>query len=113
MNQPTENQTGFFGTYFDRDGVLRLARLAGMLAWTLLILYVYTTLISVGQFWFIAASGETFYETTSIFDRMSIPAQQVSQLVPGLVYFIMLKAVQQLLLILLDVEDNSRRGARK
>ena len=37
----------------------------------------------------------------------------ISQLVPGLVYFVMLKIAQQVLLILLDVEDNSRRAARK
>jgi hypothetical protein len=113
MNQSTENRTGFFGTYFDRDAVLRVARLAGILAWALLGLYIYTTVISVVQFWSLAASGETFYEGANIFDLMSIPAQQVSQLVPGLVYFMMLKAAQQALLILLDVEDNSRRGARK
>jgi hypothetical protein len=34
-------------------------------------------------------------------------------MVPGLVYFVMLKIAQQVLLILLDVEDNSRRAARK
>jgi hypothetical protein len=44
---------------------------------------------------------------------MSIPTLQISQLVPGLVYFVMLKIAQQVLLILLDVEDNSRRAARK
>ena len=113
MDRSTETRPGFFGTYFDRDGVLRVARLAGMLAWALLILYIYTTVISVSQFWSFAASGETFYETANLFDLLSIPAQQVSLLVPGLVYFIMLKVAQQILLILLDVEDNSRRAARK
>lgn len=38
---------------------------------------------------------------------------QISQLIPGLVYFVTLKIAQQVLLILLDVEDNSRRAARK
>ena len=32
---------------------------------------------------------------------------------PGLVYFLTLKIAQQVLLILLDVEENSRRSARK
>jgi hypothetical protein len=113
MNRPTENRTGFLGTYFDRDVSLRVARLAGILAWVLLVLYVYTTLISIGQYWLLVASGAASYEGASIFDRLSIPTMQLSQLTPGLVYFILLKVAQQALLILLDVEDNSRRAARK
>jgi hypothetical protein len=113
MNRSTENRTGFLGTYFDRDAALRIARLAGILAWALLAMYVYTTLVSIGQFWFLVASGVASYEGANIFDRLSIPTLQLSQLAPGLVYFIMLKVAQQALLILLDVEDNSRRAARK
>ena len=113
MNQPTEERTGFLGTYFDREASLRLARWAGILAWVLLGLYLYTTLISTGQFLSLLASGVVSYAGTSIFDQLSIPTMQISQLIPGLVYFIMLKIAQQILLILLDVEDNSRRAARK
>lgn len=113
MDQPTENRTRFLGTYFDRDAALRLARWAGILAWVLLGMYAYTTLISIGQFFTLWASGAISYEGTNIFDRLSIPTMQISQLVPGLVYFVMLKIAQQVLLILMDVEDNSRRAARK
>lgn len=113
MNQPTEERTGFLGTYFDREASLRLARWAGILAWVLLGLYLYTTLISTGQFLSLLASGAVSYAGTNIFDQLSIPTMQISQLIPGLVYFIMLKIAQQILLILLDVEDNSRRAARK
>ena len=113
MNQPRENRTGFLGTYFDRDVSLRLARWAGILAWVLLGMYAYITLVSTGQFLSLWLSGAVSYAGTSIFDRLSIPTLQISQLVPGLVYFIMLKVAQQVLLILLDVEDNSRRAARK
>lgn len=113
MDRSVDNRTGFLGTYFDRDAALRIARLAGILAWVLLALYVYTTFVSIGQFWFLVASGQAFYEGMNIFDYMSIPATQISQLPPGLVYFIMLKTAQQVLLILLDIEDNSRRAARK
>lgn len=113
MNQSKDRPTGFLGTYFDRDAALRLARLAGILAWILLGIYVYTTLVSVGQFWTLVATGAASYAGANIFDRLSIPTMQFSQLVPGLVYFMMLKVAQQGLLILLDVEDNSRRAARK
>jgi hypothetical protein len=113
MKRSSENRTAFLGTYFDRDVALRVARLAGILAWVLLAIYVYVTLVSVGQFWMLVASGAASYEGANIFDRLSIPTLQFSQLMPGLVYFIMLKVAQQVLLILLDVEDNSRRAARK
>jgi hypothetical protein len=113
MNHPTDDRTGFLGTYFDRDVALRLARWAGILAWVLLGMYVYITLVSLGQFLTMIAAGAVSYANANIFDRMSIPTLQISQLVPGLVYFVMLKVAQQVVLILLDVEDNSRRAARK
>lgn len=113
MKEPTDQRTGFLGTYFDRDASLRMARWAGILAWVLLGMYLYTTLVSIGQFLFLLASGAVSYTGANIFDLMSIPTLQISQLVPGLVYFVMLKVAQQVLLILLDVEDNSRRAARK
>jgi hypothetical protein len=113
MNRSSENRTVFLGTYFDRDVALRVARLAGILAWVLLAFYAYTTLVSIGQFWFLVASGAASYQGVNIFDRLSIPTMQISQITPGLVYFILLKVAQQALLILLDVEDNSRRAARK
>lgn len=113
MNQPPDTRTGFLGTYFDRDAALRLARWADILAWVLLGMYVYTTLVSLGQFLTLLASGDVSYTNANIFDRLSVPTLQISQLVPGLVYFVMLKIAQQVLLILLDMEDNSRRAARK
>ncbi len=39
MTEPDNSKTNFAGTYFDRDSVLRLARLANIFAWTLLIYY--------------------------------------------------------------------------
>ena len=113
MNRSSEERTGFLGTYFNRDAALQLARWAGILAWVLLALHAYTTLISIGQFLTLLASGAMSYTGTNIFDQLSTPAMHLSQLVPGLVYFMMLKVAQQVLLILLDVEDNSRRAARK
>lgn len=113
MERPTEKSTVFMGTYFDREVVLRVARFAGGLAWTILVFYIYNTIASIGQFWFLLASEEVSYANANIFDRMMIPTSPFIQLAPGLVYFAMLKTAQQVLLILLDMEDNSRRAARK
>ena len=35
------------------------------------------------------------------------------QPIPGVLYFFALQAISKILLILLDVEDNTRRGARQ
>ena len=113
MNQSTEERTGFLGTYFDRDASLRIARWAGILAWVLLGLYVYTTLVSIGQSITMIATGVVSYAEANIFDILSLPGMHISQLSPGLVYFVLLKIAEQVILILLDVEDNSRRAARK
>lgn len=113
MNRSGESHTGFLGTYFNRDTALRIARTAGILAWVLLAMYAYTTIVSIGQYWSLVLSGGVSFEGLTIFDRLSLPTMQLAQLTPGVVYFIMLKVAQQVLLILLDVEDNSRRAARK
>jgi hypothetical protein len=113
MDRTTEERTRFLGTYFDRDTALRVARWANILAWIILAMYAYTTFVSIGQQVHMLASGMISYEGLTLFDRMSIPTLQISQLIPGLVYFVTLKVAQQALLILLDVEDNSRRAARK
>jgi hypothetical protein len=112
MESSTEKRTVFLGAYFDRDAVLKVARLAGILAWGLLILYAYSAFISVGQYIFMLATGVVGFQG-NIFDQMSILSLPFTQLAPGLLYFTMLKIGQQALLILLEMEDNSRRAAKK
>jgi hypothetical protein len=42
-----EKQERFLGTYFDRDGVLRLSRLAELASWVILTIYLLTLIFSV------------------------------------------------------------------
>jgi hypothetical protein len=112
MNLSTENRTGFLGTYFDRDTVLRVAHLAGILAWMILAMSLSATFVSVGNIVWMTVYGGA-YEGANLFDRLTILTSHFPQLSPGLAYFGVLKATQQVLLILLDLEDNSRRAARK
>lgn len=112
MKVQNGSKTNFLGTYFDRDAVMRLARLAGVVGWLLLGLYAYTTFVAVGQYMVFVFSGAISFEGMTFFDRLSMPNSFIQQLVPGVVYFILMRAVQQILLIFLDVEDNSRRAAR-
>jgi hypothetical protein len=112
MRKQTEGKTNFLGTYFDRDAVLRLARLAGALGWILLGFYVYMTLIAAAQYLTFVFSGAISLEAMPLLDRLTMPNSFIQQLTPGVVYFVLMQVAQQLLLIFLDVEDNSRRAAR-
>jgi len=105
-------QAGFLGTYFDRDGVLRLSRWADVVAWIVLTIYLLTWLFSIllyfGQYYngLYVDKGATFLNVINMF------APYLQQPLPGIFYFFGLQAVSKGLLIFLDMEDNTRRAAR-
>lgn len=105
-------QAGFLGTYFDRDGVLRLSRWADIVAWVLLTVYVLlwlsSFLIFLGQYF----SGLYFDKGATFLNVINMFANQLLQPLPGIFYFFGLQAISKGLLILLDMEDNTRRAAR-
>lgn len=114
-DRPTERdlrQAGFLGTYFDRDGVLRLSRWADVVAWIILTVYLLTWLFSLllyfGQYYngLYMDKGATFLNTINMFTPF------LQQPLPGIFYFFGLQAVSKGLLIFLDMEDNTRRAAR-
>ncbi|HUE99425.1 MAG TPA: hypothetical protein VMN99_09225 [Anaerolineales bacterium] len=113
MSELNEKQAGFLGTYFDRDGVLRLSRWADVAAWVVLTVYLLSWLFSVllffGQYFngLYIDKGATFLNTFNMF------TPYLQQPLPGLFYFFGLQAVSKGLLIFLDMEDNTRRAARK
>lgn len=112
MSESTEKQAGFFGTYFDRDGVLRLSRWADIIAWIVLTIYLLSWLFSLllyfGQFFnaMYVDKGATFLNTINMFTPF------LQQPLPGIFYFFGLQGISKGLLIFLDMEDNTRRGAR-
>ena len=115
-NHPAEGgprQAGFLGTYFDRDGVLRLSRWADVVAWVLLTIFLVswlsTFLIFLGQY----LSGMYFDKGATFLNALSLFTGQLLQPLPGILYFFSLQAVSKGLLIFLDMEDNTRRAARK
>jgi hypothetical protein len=112
MTESDEKQTGFLGTYFDRDMILRISRLAGIFAWIILVVYVITTLIGFTQFMMQFAAGIYGQKGILLIDLISYFTPYFLQPLPGLAYFIGLKFAQHGLLILLDIEDNTRRAAR-
>ena len=112
MSESNEKQAGFLGTYFDRDGVLRLSRWADVIAWIVLTIYLLTWLFSLllyfGQYFngLYGDKGATFLNMINMFTPF------LQQPLPGVFYFFGLQAVSKGLLIFLDMEDNTRRAAR-
>ena len=106
-------QAGFFGTYFDRDGVLRLARWADVIAWVILTIYILWWLSSFLGFVAQYMNGMFFDKGATFLNFVNVFSSQLQQPLPGVFYFFGLQAVSKGLLMLLDMEDNTRRAARK
>jgi hypothetical protein len=114
MSESNEKQERFFGTYFERDSVLRITRAAEVISWVILTVYlltwIFSLLLFLSQYFnglYFAKGSETFLTVFSIFT----PYLQMP--LPGVFYFFGLQGFSKALLILLDMEDNTRRAARK
>jgi hypothetical protein len=114
MSESNDKQEKFFGAYVDRDVVLRLARWADGSAWVILTIYALTWLFSfvlfISQYYsglYLAKGTETFFSAFGLF------SPYLQQPLPGIFYFFGLQAISIGMLILLDMEDNTRRAARK
>jgi hypothetical protein len=112
MSELNGRQAGFLGTYFDRDGVLRLARWADIAAWIVLTVYVLSWLLNVLLFASQYFNGLYVDKGATFLTVLNIFSPYLQQPLPGLFYFFGLQAVSKALLILLDMEDNTRRTAR-
>jgi hypothetical protein len=107
-----ERHDKFFGTFFDKSAVLNLARWAGILAWIMLGIYIFTSIVSVAQFVRQLSSGFLFEKGMLITDLLSFFTPFLLQPLPGIVYFFGLKFVENGLLLLLEIEESARRSAR-
>jgi len=112
MSESNDKQLKYFGTYFDRDSVMRLSRWADGVSWVLLTIYVLTWLVSVlltmSQLFkgMMPAKGMTFLMSLNLF------SPYLTQVIPGVFYFFGMQGVSKAMLIMLDIEDNTRRAAR-
>lgn len=105
-----KSKTNFAGTYFDRDSVLRLARLANIFAWASLVYYVAQAVVSLATFTLQLVRG--FIVLPGFTDLAQQIIWMLQPALPGLWNFIGLQAVGKILLIFMDMEDNTRRAAR-
>jgi len=107
-----ENRESFLGAYFDKDAILKVSRWAGILAWVVLGIYLFTSVVSLIQFLSQLFAGIFFQKGMSIFDFMSFFTPYLLLPLPGVMYFFGLRFVQHTLLIFLEVEENTRNFAR-
>jgi hypothetical protein len=112
MSESNEKQASFLGTYFDRDGVLRLSRWADVIAWIVLTIYLLTWLFSLLLYFSQYFNGLYMDKGATFLNAVNMFAPYLQQPLPGVFYFFGLQAVSKGLLIFLDMEDNTRRAAR-
>lgn len=111
MSEDQEYKIDFMGTYFDRSVVMRIVRVAEISSWVVLIIYGLQLLLSAGTFvlsylrGFMQGSG-----FTGLFQQILFVLEQPFR---GIVYFIGLQAIAKILLMFMDIEENTRRAARK
>jgi len=113
MSETNDKQYKFFGTYFDRDNILRISRWAEIFSWVTLTIYLLTWIISLLFFLTQFANGILYGKGMGFFGMFELFKPHFLEPLPGVLYFFALQAISKGLLIMLDLEDNSRRAARK
>jgi hypothetical protein len=111
MTEPKKQKTNFAGTYFDRDAVLQSARWAEIAAWAILVYHAAQTVLALGIFFLQISRG--LVAPYGLTDWIQQIVWMLQPMVPGLLYFVGVQAIGKALLIFMDVEDNTRRAARK
>ena len=107
----TEREAHFMGTYFDRDLVIRWSRIISVLAWV--IAGIYTVDLLLGTTVMVLQYARGILYMMGFTDIGQQILYIVERPVHGILYFALLQALSKGLLIALDMEENTRRAARK
>lgn len=99
------------GTYFDRSIVLRIVRVAEISSWVVLVVYALQLLISASVVGLQYIRG--FMQGMGVTDMIQQFLYVIEQPFRGVVYFVGLQAIAKILLMFMDIEENTRRAARK
>ena len=104
------SSSGFLGPYFDRDSVLKLSSIAIIFSWIVLVVYAAQFALSVLVYVLQVIRGQIYGLGPTDY------AQQLLWLVEppfrGVVYFVALQGLSKIMLMFMDIEDNTRRAAR-
>lgn len=105
-----ETRNHFKGTYFSQETLFRLVSTAKIFAWVVLGIYALQWLVQFAANLLSIVRG--FWYGMGLTDIVLNFIYLFEQPLRGVVYFIVLQAVAQVLLLMMDMEDNSRRAAR-
>jgi hypothetical protein len=112
MTEKNEKEhTGFLGTYYEKSAVLRFARLTEILAWVVLGYHVIQIAVSLLVFGLQVSRG--MFISAGFTDLFQQIIWYFQPIVPGALYFVGIQALGKVALIFMDIEDNTRRAARK
>jgi ABC-type tungstate transport system substrate-binding protein len=101
-----DKMTPFLGTYFDRDSVLRLERWTRILGWIIFAIYLLQYVYDIGMFLYNNLANGYPLDWFYMLFNLGRPFQ-------GLMLLAVLHILASALLILLDIEHNTRRAARQ
>jgi hypothetical protein len=110
MTDNKEPTRKFLGTYFDADKVIQLARWAEILSWVVVAVYAVDLLVAAGTFALVVMRGFWGGGFTDLANSIILIVERPFR---GVVYFIALQTIGKSMLILMDMEENTRRAARK
>jgi hypothetical protein len=111
MEENKARGSEFLGTYFDRSVVLRIVRGAEVAAWVVLVVYALQFLVSVLSL--ILSFTRGYMQGLGFTDLVQQVLFTLEQPFRGVVYFLGLQALAKILMVFMDIEDNTRRAARK
>jgi multidrug transporter EmrE-like cation transporter len=106
-----EKSGNFLGTYFSKNTVLRLASVARLISWVVLAVYALLWLIQALAMGLQIARG--FWTGMGFTDVVQNVLYLFEQPLRGVVYYVVLQGVSQALLMFMDMEENTRRVARR
>jgi hypothetical protein len=106
----TEKRAAFLGTYFNKDAVLRLAQVLKIVAWIALGICSLRLLLALGVNLLQILRG--FWVGMGFTDVVQNFLYAFEQPLQGGIFAFLLLGLSHLLLIFLDIEDNTRRAAR-
>lgn len=105
------NQEKFLGTYFDRDVVIKVSRISEIISWIVMGVYAVDLLLAIIVF--ILQNLRGFMMGWGVTDLLTNILYIIERPFRGFVYFVALQGIAKTLLILMDMEENFRRLARK
>lgn len=111
MVDTKDSHVSFPATYFDRDSVIRMAQVIAILSWVVAGIYALDVVVGLGVFLLQVLRG--FLGGLGFTDYLQNILMILERPLHGVLYFAAMQAVAKGLLIFLDVEDNTRRAARK